>query len=99
MNYLKQKYTKEYFLHRDKLGRSTSFGVEGIADFLSGEIRANDRAILEKINFTGKSVLDLGFGRGEALKYAFEHGADKLVGVDFSKPALEIAKKFLKTYH
>lgn len=89
MNYLKKKYTSEYFLHR----------VEGIADFLSGEIRPDDKAILEKINFSGKSVLDLGFGRGEALKYAFEHGAKKLVGVDFSKPARVIAKRFLKTHH
>ncbi|MBI2310252.1 FkbM family methyltransferase [Candidatus Collierbacteria bacterium] len=88
MNYLKKKYTSEYFLHR----------VEGIADFLSGQIRADDKAILEKVNFSGKTVLDLGFGRGEAMKYAFEHGAKKLVGVDFSKPALGIAKRFLKTH-
>lgn len=99
MDYLKKKYTKEYFLHRDKKGRPTDFGVEGIADFLSGEIRANDKAILDKINFSGQSVLDLGFGRGEALKYAKEHGAKKLVGVDFSETAVEIAKRFLKIYH
>lgn len=99
MNYLKKKYTSEYFLHRDRQGRSTNFGVEGLADFLSGQIRAEDRAILEKINFSKKSVLDLGFGRGEALKYAFEHGAKTLVGVDFSKPAIQIARSFLKTHH
>ena len=98
MNYLRKKYTSEYFLHRSRQGRPTNFGVEGIADFLSGQIRPEDKAILEKVNFKGKIVLDLGFGRGEALKYAFEHGAKKLVGVDFSKPALDIAKRFLKTH-
>jgi len=99
MNYLKKKYTSEYFLHRNSKGRLTDFGVEGIADFLVGEIRADDKAILEKVNFAGRSVLDLGFGRGEALKYAFEHGAKKLVGVDFSRSALGIAGRFLKTHH
>lgn len=99
MNYLKKKYTSEYFLHRGPHGRPTNFGVEGIAEFLSGEIRSEDKAILEKVNFIGKSVLDLGFGRGEAIKYAFEHGAKTLVGVDFSKPALEIAGQFLKIHH
>ncbi len=99
MNYLKQKYTSEYFLHRNRQGRPTNFGVEGIADFLSGDIRAEDKAILEKVNFSGKTVLDLGFGRGEALKYAFEHGAKKLVGVDFSDSAIQIAQTFLKVHH
>lgn len=99
MNYLRKKYTSEYFLHRNRQGRMTNFGVEGIAEFLSGEIRAEDRAILEKVNFSKKSVLDLGFGRGEALKYAFEHGARELIGVDFSKPALQIAGQFLKIHH
>ncbi len=99
MNYLKKKYTSEYFLHRDRQGRPTNFGVEGIADFLSGDIRAEDKAILEKVNFKGKTVLDLGFGRGEALKYAFEHGAKKLVGVDFSDSATQIARMFLKVHH
>lgn len=99
MEYLKHKYTKEYFLNRDGKDRLSEYGVAGVDDFLSGRIRIQDKKILEKINFTGKKVLDLGFGRGEAIKYAFDHQARSVTGVDFSPAACDIARNFLKIHH
>ena len=38
---------------------------------------------LDKINFMGKTVLDLGCSGGLFVNYALEHGAKRVVGVDF----------------
>ena len=43
-------------------------------------------------NFKNKSVLDIGCGRGEALKYANDKGATHLVGTDFSESAIQYCK-------
>lgn len=97
MGYLKNKYTKEYFLGIQDDNKS-KFGVEGINEFKTGGIRSIDKHILDRVNFKNQNVLDLGFGRGEAIKYAIEHKAKKVIGVDFSKDANHIAKKFLLKY-
>jgi len=95
MNYLREKYTKEYFLNQDKDGSPKEFGVVGLDEYLSGDIRKQDKDILNKINFEGKTVLDIGFGRGEAIKYAYDHKAAKITGVDFSAPVCKLAKDYL----
>jgi SAM-dependent methyltransferase len=97
-DYMKHKYTRTYFLKEDPNGNQTIFGAEGVEDFKRGGIRKQDLDILRRINFCGKTVLDLGFGRGEAIKYALENGALRLVGVDFSEDANVIGREFLERY-
>ena len=98
MGYMRHKYTRVYFLKRDSVGNRTLFGVEGLEDFERGGIREQDADILRRIDFRGKTVLDLGFGRGEAIKYSLENGARRAVGVDFSEDAHVIAREFLAHY-
>jgi 2-polyprenyl-3-methyl-5-hydroxy-6-metoxy-1,4-benzoquinol methylase len=96
VGYLREKYTRAYYLHRDQEGRPFAHGVDGIAEFLAGGIRAIDRDVLERVCFSGLRVLDIGCGRGEAIKYVMEHGAASAVGIDFSPDAIQIAQEFLR---
>lgn len=50
---------------------------------------------LEKMmpNFKDKDVLDLGCGFGWHCRYAQEHGANKVIGIDISEKMLDEAKK------
>jgi hypothetical protein len=95
---MKYKYTKSYFLKEDSAGNPTIYGANGVEEFKKGEVRDADRDILRRLNFRGKTVLDLGFGRGEVIKYAVDMGAAKVVGIDFSKDAYAIAREFLDNY-
>jgi 2-polyprenyl-3-methyl-5-hydroxy-6-metoxy-1,4-benzoquinol methylase len=96
MGYMREKYTRDYYLHKDSDGNPLPYGVAGIAEFQRGHIREADFDILQRIDFRGKRVLDLGCGRGEALKYAVLHGAVETHGVDFSEAAIAIAGQFLQ---
>jgi 2-polyprenyl-3-methyl-5-hydroxy-6-metoxy-1,4-benzoquinol methylase len=98
VGYVPEKYTKAYFLRRDEQGQPTAYGVIGLEEFEKGGIRRQDEALLAPLDFKGKAVLELGFGRGEAIKYALEHGATEVVGVDFSEDAVAIAKEFLREH-
>jgi SAM-dependent methyltransferase len=98
MGYAQEKYTKTYFLRRDEQGNPTPFGVMGVEAFEKGEIRGVDQMILSPLDFKGKTVLELGFGRGEAIKYALQSGANRVVGVDFSEDAAAIARQFLQRH-
>jgi FkbM family methyltransferase len=98
MGYLKDKYSKEYFLRENGKGEFLSFGVEGIEEFQSGDIREIDRDILIRIKYENLNIIDFGFGRGEALKFASENGAKKLTGVDFSQDAFDIARDYFTHY-
>ena len=98
MGYAQDKYTKAYFLRRDEKGNPTAYGVIGLEEFEKGGIRQQDELLLAPLDFRGKAVLELGFGRGEAIKYALEHGAKEVVGVDFSEDATAIARQFLKQH-
>jgi 2-polyprenyl-3-methyl-5-hydroxy-6-metoxy-1,4-benzoquinol methylase len=46
-----------------------------------------------KIEVKGKSILDLGCGRGELCIASMRRGASRVVGVDFSKDAVDLAKE------
>src|SRR5580700_1411840 len=98
MGYAQEKYTKTYFLRRDEQGNPTPFGVMGVEAFEKGEIRGVDQMILSPLDFKGNAVLELGFGRGEAIKYALQSGASRVVGVDFSEDAAAIARQFLERH-
>ena len=98
MGYLREKYSKEYFLRQDPDGNPAEVGVVGIEEFRNGDIRAADKDILERVDFQNRNVLELGFGRGEAIKFALDAGARKVVGVDFSEDSKRIASEFLKKH-
>lgn len=95
MGYQQHKYTRTYFTKRDESGQEVEYGVEGFDEFLHGSIRDIDLGILRRIDFAGKRVLELGFGRGEVIKYTHEQGAAYYEGVDFAEAAVEIARDFL----
>ncbi|RII27580.1 MAG: hypothetical protein CXR31_04900 [Geobacter sp.] len=95
MGYVQHKYTRTYFTKTNADGSVAGYGVEGYEEFMEGKIREIDLTILDRINFVGGRVLEFGFGRGEAIKYALEHGVAYYEGVDFSEHAIEIATEFL----
>lgn len=99
MGFAEEKYTEEYFLHCKKNPDGTTtpvnYGVLGIEEFMEGRIPSRVNNFLRSVNFMHTTVFEIGFGRGEALKYAREHGAKRCFGVDFSVHALKIAKEFL----
>jgi SAM-dependent methyltransferase len=99
MGYVRSKYTRAYYLKEDSEGNKTVFGAQGVEDFKKGGIREHDLDILRRMDFRGRNVLDLGFGRGEAIKYALDNGARMVVGVDFSEDANVIAREFLERYN
>ena len=98
MGYMRHKYTRPYFLKEDSAGNPTIYGNEGVQDYKKGSIRGIDRDILRRLDFRGKDVLDVGFGRGEAIKFAVDNGAVRVTGVDFSRDAYDIAREFLDRY-
>lgn len=99
MGYVKHKYTKAYFFKKDAEGNPTVYGAEGVEEFKKGNVREHDLDILRRLDFRGRTVLDLGYGRGAMIKYAKDEGAEKVVGVDFSSAAYEIAQEFLNRYN
>ena len=98
MGYLREKYNRQYFLKCDAEGQDTRVGVGGIEEFRVGSLRRADQDILSRIDLRGKRVLDIGCGRGEVLKFAQEHGAAQVIGVDFSADAIAIAGAFLREH-
>jgi FkbM family methyltransferase len=99
VGHVQHKYTRAYFTKIKPDGSVAEYGVEGYEEFMGGNIRYIDLAILNRINFTGCRVMEFGFGRGEAIKYALEHGAAFYEGVDFSEHAIAIASEFLRKYN
>ena len=90
------KYSQEYFTTVDSNGNPVGYGATLEKDENGVlKLRAHDQNILDLVDFGGKRVLDIGCGRGEALCSAFLKGATYCAGVDFAKPAVEIAKKLL----
>ena len=81
-------YTEEYYLGRD--------GCEGFDEFrqYQGEKLAPRlaRVLAEIREVSGKSFLDLGCGRGEMLLQLERRGARRIIGVDYSAAAVEIAR-------
>lgn len=70
-----------------------------IENFETGNIRNFYKVILDKLDFRGKRVLELGCGRGEVIKYAIEHGAIHYDAVDFSPATIEIVRSFIKHHN
>lgn len=91
MGWLKEKYTKAYFVRRDANGELLPYGVDGIEWWEKGEIYPPARTLLDGLNLAGARVLDIGHGRGEAVRHCLRLGAAFVCGIDFAEPAHEIA--------
>jgi FkbM family methyltransferase len=91
----KDKYTRGYFLKQNEDGTPRWAGAEGVEEYWAGSIRSQDRDILERVVFAGLNVLDIGFGRGEAMKYVLDHAAARVTGIDFSPEAAALARDLL----
>jgi len=94
MGHLKEKYTREYFLGSVDKKNNKIYGVSGFENFKHRRIDKRYKRFLRNLNLHGKVVLDIGCGRGEVVDYCAKKGAEKVVGIDFSKDAIEIASEF-----
>lgn len=94
MDYLKEKYTKEYFLGSVDKKTNKIYGAGGFESFKDGHIDKRYTKFLRALNLKGKAVLDIGCGRGEVVNYCAKARAKRIVGIDFSKDAIKIASEF-----
>src|SRR3989344_294709 len=85
-------YTKKYYLED-----ATGYGEYKISWGKILEPRLK-RIVREIPDVTGKKVLDIGCGRGELALWAAENGAKKVVGIDYSRSAIILAKEALSHY-
>jgi len=98
MGWLREKYDKAYFLQRDEDGNQLPYGVHGIEHWEKGDLFPRAKAIMDLLNLRDAEILDLGFGRGDAMRYCLQNGAKKAVGVDFAEAAVELAQEALSDY-
>lgn len=94
MGYLKEKYTKEYFLGSIDDKTKKSYGAAGFQSFKRGHIDKRYKWFLRNLNLKGKVVLDVGSGRGEVVNYCSKKGAQRVIGIDFSKEVIRLALDF-----
>lgn len=95
MGHLQEKYKREYFLGGQSVC-GQEYGVDGFSDFRRGSISRKYRTFVKLFDLRGKSVLDIGCGRGELLQLCSLRGCQRIVGVDFSEDAIAIAQEFTK---
>ncbi len=99
MGFRKELYTKEYFTGVNDHGQPVGYGVDGFKEWQQGQIRPVMAAHLGSIPLQGKDVLELGYGRGESIRYFLTKGkVHSYVGVDFSEAAYELATKMNAEY-
>ncbi len=93
MGYLKEKYTREYFLGTNDVDKSEKRSVAGFDSFRKGQIDQRYVPFLRHLPVKGKSVLDIGCGRGEIVNFCAQQGARQVTGIDFSPNAIEITRE------
>ncbi len=91
MGHLIEKYNEAYFTGKNLEGSKVNYGLGEVYQGNNSSIRDFDKLILDRIDFTGASVLEIGYGRGETIQYLKEHGIKNYVGVDFAETAYKIA--------
>lgn len=97
MGWLRDKYTRSYFTGTDEEGNVVP-SAEGFDAYQVGQARDFNKDLLAWLDFSGKRVLDIGFGRGEMMKYAKDNGALHIAGVDFSQPAYDLAQELFEKF-
>ncbi len=60
--------------------------------FSKTKIPNEEREVLQEINWRGKTVLDVGCGTGLLCFQIARRGAKKIVGIDFARGAIEVAR-------
>ena len=98
MGWLREKYDKAYFLQCDEYGNELPYGVHGIEHWQRGELYPRAKSIVDLLNVRDADILDLGFGRGDAMRYCLQRGARKVAGVDFAEAAVDIARNTLAEF-
>ena len=98
MGWLREKYDKAYFLQRDVDGNQLPYGVHGVEHWQQGELYPRAKALLDLLNLRGMNILDLGFGRGDAMRYCLQRGARHVAGIDFAEAAVDLARETLSDY-
>lgn len=83
---LQHLYDREYFLKR----------VEGHKDYAQKKIYPKKIESANRLDFKGKDVLDVGFGRGEIMRYCYLNGARTVTGIDYAPAAVDISKTTMK---
>lgn len=101
MGYLKDKYTRAYFLGSTST-TGKPVGVAGYEEFKLGGIAPRFLGYVRLTaavtgSLTGKSVLDIGCGRGEMLYLSLRSDAARAVGIDFSRAALDIVRGWIRS--
>ncbi|RDW16419.1 hypothetical protein CWR48_17415 [Oceanobacillus arenosus] len=97
MGHLIEKYNEEYFLGGKDLLTNNDFGLLGYEEFKGNNTHQRFVDAFKFIkSFAGhlknKSVLEIGFGRGELIPLFLKEMIQSYHGVDFSSTALKIAK-------
>lgn len=100
MGFLREKYTRDYFLGAVDDATGEEYGVDGYEAFRNGGIddrfRGHIDAVLQVMgDLHGKAILDIGCGRGDLEKLLVELGPARVEAVDFSPDALGIAEQFV----
>jgi len=92
VGYLREKYTREYYLSRDENGHSVDYGALGAKEWESGGIFHEISDAIDLVDLKGKRVLEIGYGRGESARYMLESkDVAYYEGIDFSPAAYELA--------
>lgn len=78
-------------IYDEKYYKSANPGYERFKDGF--KLKEGYEEKFERVDFVGKSVLDIGCGRGEFLYYSALKGADVIVGIDYSVDAVNIVKQ------
>ena len=84
INELRDKYDNIYLNNNKKY----------FSKYINGEdISETNKTILNNLpNLTDKVIVDLGCGEGELINMIAKLGAKKAIGIDYSLPAIEIAR-------
>lgn len=99
MGHLVEKYNKKYFLGAKDVLTNNNYGLSGLNEFKENKIH---RRFIEAFKFIkslvgnlkDKDVLEIGFGRGELIPLFLKEDIRSYRGIDFSKAAFNIAKKY-----
>lgn len=90
------QYDDEYYLGgRSKHTGKVILGVHGSKEFNLGKVAKRKSISCNMVDFKDKVILDVGFARGEMLKYCFDNGAKLCIGIDYSPSAYSIAKEYI----
>ncbi|RDC63333.1 class I SAM-dependent methyltransferase [Adhaeribacter pallidiroseus] len=96
MNYIPEKYWSK--VAQEIARRNNGNVIAGDDEPYYAYKRQQFLKVFNKINFRGKSVLELGSGPGGNLREVAQHQPARLVGVDLSRDMLQLAAQNLKNF-